>query len=99
MRLVSAVCLDVPSQSLLVLELDPALRARVGLGIVGVVELLVDCQMVLPGEGLGTVAAGELVVLLVSSLVPPEAVAPLEGLAALVAHVLPVAGVGVHVGG
>ena len=99
MRLVSAVCLDVPSQSLLVLELDPALRARVGLGIVGVVELLVDCQMVLPGEGLGTVAAGELVVLLVSSLVPPEAVAPLEGLPTLVTHVLPVAGVGVHVGG
>ena len=98
-RLVSAVGLHVTGQGLLVLELDPALGAGVGLRVVGVVELLVDCQVILPGESLWTVTAGELVVLLVSSLVPPQTVAPLEGLPALVAHVLPVAGVGVHVGG
>ena len=98
MRLVSAVGLHMTRQRLLVLELDPALGTRVGLGVVRVVELLVDSQVVLPGESLGTVAAAELVVLLVSPLVSPQAVAPLESLAALVTHVLPVTRVGVHVG-
>ena len=55
--LVGAVGLHVPGQGLLVLELHPALGTRVGLGVVGVVELLVDCQMVLPGEGLGALPA------------------------------------------
>ena len=98
MRLVSAVGLHVTGQGLLVLELDPALGAGVGLRVVGVVELLVDGEVVLPGEGLGAVAAAELVVLLVGPLVSPQTVAPLEGLAALVTHVLPVTRVGVHVG-
>ena len=97
-RLVSAVGLHVAGQRLLVLELHPALGTRVGLGVVGIVELLVDGQVVLPGESLGAVAAAELVVLLVGPLVSPQTVAPLEGLAALVTHVLPVTRVGVHVG-
>ena len=96
--LVGAVGLHVPGQGLLVLELHPALGTRVGLGVVGVVELLVDGQVVLPGESLGAVAAAELVVLLVGPLVSPQTVAPLEGLATLVTHVLPVTRVGVHVG-
>ena len=96
--LVGAVGLHVAGQRLLVLELDPALGTRVGLGVVGVVELLVDGLVVLPGESLGTVAAAELVILLMSPLVSPQTVAPLESLAALVAHVLPVTRVGVHVG-
>ena len=96
--LVSAVGLHVTCQRLLVLELHPALGTGVGLRVVGVVELLVDCQVVLPGESLGAVAAAELVVLLVGPLVSPQTVAPLEGLATLVTHVLPVTRVGVHVG-
>ena len=96
--LVGAVGLHVAGQGLLVLELHPALGAGVGLRVVGVVELLVDCQVVLSGESLGAVAAAELVVLLVGPLVSPQTVAPLEGLATLVTHVLPVTRVGVHVG-
>ena len=99
MRLVSAVGLHMTRQRLLVLELDAALRAGVGLGVVSVVELLVNSQVILPGESLRTVTTTELVILLVSSLMSPQTVAPLESLATLVAHVLPVAGVGVHVGG
>ena len=96
--LVGAVGLHVAGQSLLVLELHSALGAGVGLRVVGVVELLVDGEVVLPGESLGAVAAVELVVLLVGPLVSPQTMAPLEGLATLVTHVLPVTRVGVHVG-
>ena len=98
-RLVRAVCLHVSGQRLLVLELDATLGAGVGLGVLGVVQLLVHRQVILAAEGFGTMTAGELVILLVGPLVPAQAVAPLEGLAALAAHVLPVAGVGVHVRG
>ena len=48
MGLVSAVGLHVTSQSLLVLELDSALGTRVGLGVVSVMKLLVDRQVILP---------------------------------------------------
>ena len=96
-RLVRAVRLHVSGQRLLVLELDATLGAGVGLGVLGVMQLLVHRQVILAAEGFGTMTAGELVILLVCPLVPPQTVAPLEGLSALAAHVLPVAGVGVHV--
>ena len=74
MRLVRAVSLHVTGQRLLVLELDPALRAGVGLGVLAVMELLVHGQVIFATERLGTVSAGELVILLMSPLVSPEAV-------------------------
>ena len=95
--LVSRVGFHMTRQSLFVLELDTTLWARVGLGVVTVVELFVNRQMVFSREGLGTVCAGKLEILLVSPLVPPETVAPLESLSTLSAHVLAVVGVTVHV--
>ena len=99
MGLVSAMGLHVSSQSLLVLELDPALWTRVGLGVVSIMKLLVDCQVILPRECFRTMTAGELVIFLMSSLVSPQAVTPLECLTTLVAGVSSLAGVGVHVRG
>ena len=73
-RFVRAVSLHMPGQRLLVLELDPALGAGVGLGVVAVVELLVHRQVILATESLGTVSTGELVILLMGPLMSPEAV-------------------------
>ena len=73
-RFVSAVSLHMTSQRLLVLELDPALGAGVGLRVVAVMELLVHRQVILATEGFRTVSAGELVILLMGPLMSPEAV-------------------------
>ena len=85
------------SQSLLILELHPAFRTGVGIGVVAVMELFMDGKMVFSGESFGAVSAIELVILLVSPLVPSQAVAPLEGLSALATHVFAVICVAVHV--
>ena len=91
------VGLHMASQSLLILELHPAFRTGVGIGVVAVMELFMYSQMVLPGESFWAVSAGELVILLVGSLVSSQAVAPLEGLSALATHVFSVTRMAVHV--
>jgi len=96
-RLVRRVGLHVAGQCLLVLELHTALGARVGIGVVAVMELFMDGEMVFSGESFGAVSAIELVILLVSPLVPSQAVAPFEGLSALATHVFAVICVAVHV--
>ena len=73
-RLVRAVRLHVSGQRLLVLELDPALGAGVGLRVVAVMELLVHRQVILAAESFRTVSAGKLVILLMGPLMSPEAV-------------------------
>ena len=73
-RFVRAVSLHMTSQRLLVLELDPALGAGVGLRVVAVMELLVHRQVILATKGFRTVSAGKLVILLMGPLMSPEAV-------------------------
>ena len=81
--LLGRVGLHVSGQSLLVLEGGPAGSAREGL-VGHLVQLLVGGQVVPPGEGLVAEPAAELLkVGLVGPLVPLEAVAPFEGLAAV----------------
>ena len=99
MRLVCGMGLYVAGQRLLVLELDATLGAGVGVRVVAVMELLMHRQVILSGESLGAVCAGELVVLLVGALVPPQTVTPLECLSTQTAHVLALACVTVHVTG
>ena len=80
----AVVGLEMPGQGLAVLEGGPALVAREGLGGRGV-KVLVNGQVVFPGEGLEAEVAGvpEVRVGLVGSLVSLETVAPLEGLSAV----------------
>ena len=94
---VRRVGLHVARQSLLVLELHSAFWAGVGISVVAVMELFMHSQVVFSGESFWAVSTSELVILLVSSLVPSQAVAPLEGLSALATHVFPITGVAVHV--
>ena len=86
-------------QSLLVLKLHSAFWAGVGVSVVAVMELFMHSQVVLSGESFWAVSTSELVILLVCSLVPSQAVAPLEGLSTLATHVFAVTRVAVHVAG
>ena len=96
-RLVCGVGLHVACQSLLILKLHSAFWAGVGICVVAVMELFMHSQVVLSGEGFWAVSTSELIILLVCSLVPSQAVTPLEGLSALATHVFAVTRVAVHV--
>ena len=91
--------LHVACKSLLIFELHSAFWAGVGISVVAVMELLMHSQVILSGESFWAVSTCELVILLVCSLVPSQAVAPLEGLTALATHVFSVTRVAVHVAG
>ena len=85
------------SQCLLVLNFTLRTGAWVGIGVVAIMKPSMEDEMVFPREKFWAVGAIVFVIVLVSPPVPPQAVAQLEDLSALAAHVFAVIGVAVHV--
>ena len=97
MRLVRGVGLQMASQCLLVLNFTLHTGAWVGIGVVAVMEPSMEDEMVFPWEKFWAVGAIVFVIVLVSPPVPSQAVAQLEDVSALAAHVFAVICVAVHV--